>query len=276
VVSWLDNPVARHAGRLAARSGRPWAILLLLLAAGTLGALLQRYWMEMEIYSFLRPQMAVRWLGLVIMALTLVALPWAAVRGALLWRRLEKEGHLEEYRRSRLSPASIAVGALAAALSPVCALLALSLAAALAVGLIAPELSLAEAVWAHALLAAQSVAFGALGLWLAGKLRYPAAAIPAAVAVLAAALGAIWALDPFLRSFADPSPWIYAALLPNPMTAVGNALETDVLRFSWIYQRIHAHEYFFVYPPAWQTGGLYLLAAAVLLGLVARRAAVME
>jgi len=87
---------------------------------------------------------------------------------------------------------------------------------------------------------------------------------------LAAAIAAIWMLNPFYRAMSDPSAWIYGALLPNPVTAVGNVLETDVLRFSWIYQQIRAHEYFFVYPPVWHTGGLYLAAAALLFGGVAR------
>jgi hypothetical protein len=257
-------------GRLGARSGRPWAVLLLLLVVGGLGALLQSAWMEMEIYSLLRPQMAVRWLGLALLAETAVALPWAAVRGTLLWRQLVRDGHLEEYRRSRLSASSIALGAGMAALSPVVLLLALSLGVGLIGGVLTRDLPLRAVVTAHLLLGAQCLAFGALGMWLSGKLRYPAAAIPVALAVLAAFVGAVWTLNPFLRSMTDPSPWIYAALLPNPVTAVGNALDTDVLRFSWIYERVRAHEYFFVYPPAWQTGGFYLGLAALLTGLVAR------
>jgi hypothetical protein len=46
-----------------------------------------------------------------------------------------------------------------------------------------------------------------------------------------------------------------------------------VLRYSWLYERLHAHEYFFVYPPAWQTGLLYGVLAATLLALVSRRIA---
>jgi hypothetical protein len=268
--SFWDNPVARHAGRLASRGAWLWAVLLLLLGAGTLGALLQTYWMEQPIYYSPLARTA-RWLGLVLMAETVVALPWAAVRGALLWRRLRREGHLDEYRRSRMSPLQIALGAVSAALYPVLALLALSLALSPVLGLVTGDLPLWGVVKAHLLLGAQSLAFAALGLWLAGKTKHPALAIPLALAVLAAVVGAIWVIDPFYRSMADPVPWIYGALLPNPVTAVGNVLETDVLRFSWVYQHIHAHEYFFTYPPAWQTGGLYLLMAALLLGAVALR-----
>ena len=270
-----DNPVARHALRLIARSGRPWAVALLLLGAAGMGAVLQVYWMERESYSF-SPHLAVRWLGLTLVAETVVALPWAAVRGALLWRLLARDGHLEEYRRSRMSPGRIVLGALAAVLAPVLALLGLSIAMTLALRGWTGDLSVPGVLAAHGLLAAQCAAFGALGLWLSGRLRHPAAAVPVALLVLAGALAAIWALEPFYRSLQEPERWIYWALLPNPVTAVGNALNTDVLRFSWLYQRLHAHEYFFVYPPAWQTGGIYLAAAGLALVLLGRRVAADE
>jgi hypothetical protein len=268
-LSW-DNPVARHAGRLASRRGWPWVVLLLLVGASALGALLQRYWMDMPLHSFIRPQMAVRWLGLTLLAETVVALPWAAVRGALLWRRLQVDGHLDEYRRSRLSPGGITLGALAAALRPVIVLLAISLALALALSFISGGLPLGHVLAAHVVLLAQAFAFGALGLWLAGMLRYPGLAIPAAVVVLGAAIGAIWVVDPFLRAVSNPAGWIFWALLPNPVTAIGTALEIDVLRFSWLYQRLRAPEYFFVYPAAWQTGALYVFLGLALSLLVAR------
>src|SRR5262249_27482618 len=197
--------------------------------------------------------------------------PWAAARGTLLCRCLRREGHLDEYRRSRLSPAAITAGMAAAVLNPVWMLLVFSLGLALLVGGLSGGLSPWEAVQAHGLLAAQALAFSALGLWLAGWLYYPGAAIPAALALLAAAIGGIWLLNPFYRAMGDPSAWIYAALLPNPVTAVGNVLETDVLRFAWIYDHVLAHDYFFLYPPAWQTAGVYLGAGTLALAALARR-----
>lgn len=268
-----ENPVARHASRMAVRKGWRWGVLGILIAAGTLGAILQSYWTEMEIYSLLRPQMAVRWIGVTLIAETAVALPWASARGALLWRQVVSEGHLDEYRRSRLSSGTIAWGVLQAALYPVLVMLAVSLGAAVAANLIGARQNATELLVAHGLLLTQAVAFTGLGLWLAGKVRYPALAIPLAVGVLAAATGAIWAIDPYYRRMTDPSPWIYATLVPNPVTAVGNALNTDVLRFSWIYEHLHAHEYSFMYPPAWQTGGLYLMLACLLFGAITLRIA---
>lgn len=268
-----DNPVARHAGRMSVRKGWQWGVLGIIAGAGTLGALLQTYWMELELYSFLRPQMATRWLGLTLIAETAVALPWAAARGALLWRQIVREGHLDDYRRSRMSAPAIAAGAIQAALHPVLALLAVSLFVCVAANLFGAGMEARGVLVAHGLLLVQAIAFSALGVWLAGRVRYPALAIPLAVAALGLAVGAIWAIDPYYRAMGDPTPWIYAALLPNPVTAVGNALNTDVLRFSWIYERIHAHEYFFVYPPAWQTAGVYAFPAVWLWGGITRNVA---
>lgn len=264
-MSPVENPVARHAARLITRRHWPAGVVALLAFAALLGALLQQYWMELDLYSFLHPRLSVRWLALVLLADTAIALPWAAVRGALLWRRLERDGALDEYRRTRLSPVAIAAGALWGALFPIVVLLALSLIIGLVAGPALAQLPVGGVLWAHGLLLAQVAAFGAVGLWLSERLRHPGLAIPAALALLAAAVAAIFGLEPFYRKLGDPSPWIYAALLPNPVTAVGNALETDVLRFGWIYERVHAHEYFFMYPPAWQTLSLYVALAVLAL-----------
>lgn len=271
-----DNPVARHSARLGARGARWWVIVLLLAGVVLLGALLQKYWMELELYTLLRPQRMARWVAVSLLGETAIVLPWAAVRGALLWRRLAGEGHLEEYRRSRLSAFSIAAGSAYAAMAPVMVLLGASLALALVAGGWTRELAPGEVVTVHGLLLSQAAAFAALGLWLAGRLRVPGFAIPIAFGILAAAVAAIWAVDPLLRRVDNPTQWIYAALLPNPVAAVGTALNTDVLRFSWIYQNLHAHEYFFVYPAPWQTAALYLAGAALLFWRITRRVRQLE
>lgn len=271
--SMLENPVARHARRLSTGRRWGWGVALLLVAAALVGLLLQKYWMELEIYSFLQPRSASRWMALTLLSETVLALPWAAIRGAALWRRLKGEGHLEEYRRSRLSAASIAAGVLGAALFPVLVLLLVSLLLALAVAQFTGGLPVLGVLGAHALLLSQVLAFAALGLCLAGITRHPAFAVPLAVLLLAGACTAIWGLNPFLRSVPDPAPYIYAALLPNPVTAVGNALETDVLRFSWVYERVRAVDYFYIYPPVWQTGSFYLTISVLALALTGRRIA---
>lgn len=266
-----ENPVARHAGRLATRRGWPWVVLAILLAAGVGGALIERHWMELEEYSFLQPTALTRTVATTLLGETLLVLPWAAIRGAVLWRRLQLDGHLDEYRRSRMSAGAIAFGVLSAVLSPILALISLTLALSLAASWVSRELMFSEVAWAHVLLISQAFAYAALGVWLTGSVKHPAFAVPLALALLAAAVGAVWVIDPFLRQMSDPSGPIYWSLLPNPVTAVGNALNTDVLRFSWVYQRIHAHEYFFLYPPAWQTAGLYTGVGFFFLAWVALR-----
>jgi hypothetical protein len=266
----LDNPVARHAGRLVTRRNWPWAVGMLLLVTAALGALLGRFWVELPDYALLRPQMWSGWLGLTLLAESMIVLPWAAVRGSLLWRRLRQEGHITEYRRSRMSAGQIVMGAILAAVYPPVALLLASLLLSLALAARPGGVEPGQVLTAHLLLLPQVLAFAALGLWLASKMRYPGLAIPLSALLLALTVTAVGLLNPFLTCVADPTPMIYWALLPNPVTAAGNVLDTDVLRFSWIYEHIRAHEYLYVYPPAWQTGGLYLGACGGLFGLLAR------
>lgn len=264
-----ENPVFRHAGRL---DRRWWAVGALgaLFATALAGLAIERYWMAMPEYSPLTPPRPARTLAIALLGETLVLLPWAALRVAALWRRLRLGGQIEEYRRSRLSPAAIAGGALLAGLSPVLAACALSLAVYSLVAL-CTELRLAEVLAAHGLLVAQVAGYGALGLWLAARLRHPGLALPLALAGLAIAVGALWVVDAVVPRLPDPYPWIYAALLPNPVTAVGNALNTDVLRFAWLYERLRIPEYFYVYPPVWQTAGLYLSVAGFAFAGACRR-----
>src|SRR5262249_20088035 len=107
----IDNPVLRHTGRLAS-PGRValWSGLVLALVAGC-AALLQQYWVQLSIYSG-QPRLYARWYYLVVLAEVIIVLPWAAVQGAVTWRRLASDGHLDEYRRTCLSTAAVISGAL--------------------------------------------------------------------------------------------------------------------------------------------------------------------
>jgi hypothetical protein len=267
----LDNPVNRHASRLGARGARSFVILLVLVAVAGLGAFLQKNWLVLADYNLLRPAFAVGWLGFSLLAETVIVLPWAAVRGTLLWRRLHDDGHLDDYRRSRLSPMAIVSGAAWGAGRPVLLMLAVSLLVALVVAFKTGEPTPLQALTAHGVLAAEAAAFVVLGLWLGDRLRLSALAIPIALAFLALALCAIWAIDPLYEKVPKPENWIWWALLPNPLTAVGTALNTDVLRFGWLYARLHAHEYFFQYPLVWHTALFYLILTMGTFGLLSRR-----
>jgi hypothetical protein len=267
----LDNPVTRHASRLGSRGARPYVILALLIAAGALGAFLQKNWLVLSEYNLLRPAFAVGLLGFTLLAETMIVLPWAAVRGALLWRRLRLDGHLDDYRRSRLSPLAIVSGAAWGAGLPLLLMLAASLFLALSVAFRIGVPTPAQALLAHGVIATEAAAFLALGLYLGDRMRYVSMAVPISLSLLAATLGPIWLLEPFYKIVTPLESWIWWALLPNPLTAVGTALDTDVLRFGWLYSRLHAHEYFFQYPLVWQSALFYLILTVWASGALVRR-----
>jgi hypothetical protein len=205
-----------------------------------------------------------------LLAESLVVLPWAAARGALLWRRLQAEEHLDQYRRSRLSPAAITMGAVSAAARPVLVLALLSLALALPVSrLQAPAPG--PLLLAHLLLFVQGAAYAAFGIWLSARIRSAGLASAVATTFLGVTIVAVGLLGPALPHFPDPGALIQAALVPNPITALGAVLDTDVLRFGWVYRYVRATDYFYVYPPAWQTLLCYASAGVAAATLAARR-----
>jgi hypothetical protein len=265
-----ENPVARHVGRWGSRR-RLAGIGAAFSVAGLLGAALQRYWLELDDYSLLRPGIGTRWWGFVLLALTLTVLPWSAACGAFAWRRLRVEGHLDEYLRSRMPVGAIVGGALAAALRGPVSLVLTSMVAAALVGLLPGVLPLSGVIPGHLLLICEAAAFCAMGLWLADRVRFPGLAVALAATLLACCLLAILWVEPLYGRVGRPETWSYLALLPNPLTAMGSVLETDVLRMSWLYSRLHAHEFFYVYPPAWQTGGIFIASALLALIGLARR-----
>ncbi len=263
------NPVSRHARRLLARESRVWVVLVLLLVVGVLAAVLQRFWFELDDYSLLHVPTLTRWLQVLILAEGLVVLPWAAVRTGHMWHGMREQGLTDEYRRTLLSPWQIVGGALLESMRPILTFIGLSLVAATAAGVLTRAYGLVEATSAHALLLAEATAFGALGM-LAGGLRRRAWVFALAMGLLGLFTCAIGWMDVFYRHLRDPSPWIYAALLMNPVTAAAGSLGTDVLRFGWIYEHVRAADYFFVYPPLWQSFGCYLVMGVLCLFGVVR------
>lgn len=265
-----DNPVRRHAGRLIAARSRGIAGLVLGMAV-VVGLLLQRYWMEVDWRQLRRPGYAGRLVTMSLLAEVGLLGAWAASRGGQLGRRVRREGHLDDYRRSRLAPVRIAVGLWGATIGPPAGLLAGSALLAMAVGSGAEGLSPVAVLLAHAVVGMLMLFFGLLGLLVGDRTRSPTAPIGVCLAVLVPAIGAIALLDPLLGRLDHPQVWIYATLLPNPVPAVAGALGMDVLRVAWLYEHLHAHEYFYVSPLPWQTAAVYLGPTALLfLGLTRR------
>jgi hypothetical protein len=279
----VDNPVLRHTVRITSSRRLGWIVAGILLLALTATGLLQQYWLQYSVYAG-RPRIYVRWFYLFVLAEVLVVLPWSALRGAVIWRQLETDGHLDEYRRSRLSPLAIVAGALYGALRPGLWFLGLSAALGLAAAILngggaggAAETPTAlETIAAHGLLLVLAFAFAALGQLLVNFTRSPALAMPFCMGLLAIAAGGIWCLNPYYRTMTDPDLWIWRVLLPNPVVAEGTLLRIDLLRSSWVYDRIRAVDYFsigFMYPPPVLTAALYAGLGAFAVSLTAWRLA---
>lgn len=272
----FDNPVGRHADRLTTGPGRRWGIAAAVAAAVLLACLIHVFWIERTPYTVIRTGDWSRATGLLVIALTWVAAPWAAARGAGVRRRLQEGGHLSDYRRSRMPPCAIAAGMVVAGVRPVLALVLGCLIITLCASAADAAPQPAALLGVHGLIAVLVLAFGTAGVCLGRRFEHGGIAAALSILALLAATGVVGALDPWYRVMSQPEAWIYAALLANPITAAGSLLDIDVLRFGWVYQRIHAHEYFFVYPPAWQTAGIYLCAAALFFWFAVRRLRYLE
>ncbi|MBI3909740.1 MAG: hypothetical protein HY320_02265 [Armatimonadetes bacterium] len=266
----LDNPVAAQAGR----GTRGWRlagavaalVAVLVLATG----LLQQYWYQYDIYVGRRPHLYYRWFLLLAAAEALLLPPWSGIRAAALWQRLRDQGHLDEYRRTRLSSLAIVLGTVGASLKPqaLCLALSTALGAVAALGYDG-SVTVAQVVAAHAVVLVICAAFAAAGQALASRLRLAAAAAGGCVALMLLATGGVALLTPFYRTLGAPAGWIYAALLPNPVAAVAAALNWDVLRTPWLYEMLQAADYAGaarVTPWPGETALLYAVAGAVILG----------
>lgn len=267
----MIHPAARHA--LRGGPGQYWraAGLLAALTAVAAGYLLQRWWMEMPAYALTHPASLSRWLTAVLVAGSLLWIPWSAVRGAAVISRLRVTGALRHYRLTTSGGARLTGAALTAALAPCGVTLAATLALGLAAAAAAGEPGMAAVLLAHLVLLLMMASAALLGAWLSDRFRLAGTAGLLAALVILAAAGEIALLDRFYPLMKSPEFWIYLALLPNPATAVGSVLGVDLLRIEWIYRHIHAHDYFYVYPPIWQTGLCYGVVGGLFFLLMSHR-----
>ncbi len=95
-----------------------------------------------------------------------------------------------------------------------------------------------------------------------------------------ALIGALWSLfsltgilacNDFLRRMEDPTRIINALLLINPATTAASALNHDLLRRSFIYERTVAPQYLFCYPDVWQSVLFFGVLALFALGAASWR-----
>ena len=95
-----------------------------------------------------------------------------------------------------------------------------------------------------------------------------------------ALIGTVWSLFSLsgillcnvgLRRMDDPVRVINALLLINPATTAASALNHDLLRRSWIYERTIAPQYLFSYPVVWQSVFFFGVLALFALGTASWR-----
>jgi hypothetical protein len=256
----LDHPLLR--GGPARRRLGDLALIGLVVIAGAAGV--QLFWIGASPYNGPGPALRERWFYSACLMATLLLAPWSAVRAERAWARLRQEGILRQLQLTRLSPAAICARVLGSAVLPLVGAVLLSLlgwsAASLLLG--SPELS--RVALGHALVLGQVLALGLAGQALAALLRAPTLAAPLSVLALLLCATAIFLVEPLLGRWGRPESWIALALAVNPLTAVGAALDLDVLRTPWLYALTSAPEYRFSYPSPWLTLALYAAAALAL------------
>lgn len=261
----IESPVGRHLHRIRNRRSWFWAVTLLLAGCGVAGAVVRHLLTQLPARQVYQPDPNPGWLSFTFAAAALVLPLWTALRAASLLRGFRESGLLAEYRRTRLRTPAILGPMAQETLLPVLP----ALAAAFLAGIVAGRGE--DAIPLPGLLQALAVAAGAAVLgagWgmLLGTLRArPVWGVLSLLAVLACAVFAVGAIDPWLRPVPNPGTLIYWALVPNGPAAAASALGTDVLRLEWVYPRVHAHEYYFVYPPGWLTAAVHAGAGVLLL-----------
>lgn len=236
--------------------------LLLAMAAG----LQNLFFGRLTVYSNNEVRFLLRWLTTETIAAALL-LPCA---GSLLGAgaapvSAEREA-IQALLLTRLSAWDIVTGRLLAALwMPFC-LLGASLGVWVAVAFrfrFLPENigGVRALLAAHLVLFAMLVMSGAVGFLFALRKRPGRAWERGALLSLSLSLVCLFGLFTLngpMRRMQDPTRLIEAALIINPISGVSAALDKDILRVPWIYNRTEAPEYPFYYPVPLATAGVLL------------------
>jgi hypothetical protein len=203
----------------------------------------------------------------------------AAVFGACAAPVRESEEEVQSALLAGISPIDQCVGRLLATLAtPLLALLAtclLWLVAQVVYGFQPQDQGGTPAIAvAHMVLLNSILMVGATGLLFALKRKPGREAwrgITAAILLSATCMGGLFIAGSHIRKIENPVPLINAALLINPVVAAESALHRDVMRWSWIYDRVPAADYEFTYPNPWTACGIFLVITVVALSLSAIR-----
>ncbi len=240
-------------------------ILLLAIAAG----IQSLFFGQISVYSSNAVRFLLRWLTTETIAAALLLPCAGAILGAGAVPISAEREAVQAALLTQLTAWEIVTGRLLAALwMPFC-VLSVSLA-----GWLLAQLSfrfsqgsvkgLGPILLAHTVLLAVLLMGGATGFLFAlrsrpGRAWERGAALSLSLSIVC--LFGLFTLNRPIRRMDDPTPLIEAALLINPVTGVCSALNKDILRVPWIYNRTDAPEYPFVYPPPLVTAGVLTLIA---------------
>ena len=242
-------------------------ILLLGIAAG----LQSLFFGQISVYSSNAVRFLLRWLTTEMIAAALLLPCAGAILGAGAVPISGEREAIQAMLLTRLSAWEIVTGRLLAALwAPFC-VLGVSLAVWVAMQLpvqFSPGSAggIGPILTAHAVLLAVLLMSGATGFLFAVRSRPGRAWERGAALSLCLSTGCVFglfALNRPIRHLDNPTTLIEAVLLINPVTGVSAALNKDILRVPWIYNRTEAPEYPFVYPAPSATAGTLALIALI-------------
>jgi hypothetical protein len=251
-----------------------WALLML---AGllTLAWALQRVWLEGGTAGGFAQGVLRRWQITCAVGSSLLFPIVAAFLGAGSIPASAEAETAQAALLTRLRPFEIVAGRLLAALWPI--ILALTLSCGLWLGI--------QAIWSPgadwiSILIQHLVALG--GVYMIGALGALAATrtrpgrswgrgVSIALCWMAFCVLAVLLADPQIRRMNDPARMIETTLLINPVAGATTALQLDLLRTRWLYERSAAPEYEFAYPAPQATTSLFFGLGLIAQGGTAMR-----
>lgn len=264
-------------GRRAWRDLAWTGILLgvLLIVSGVL----QKTWAQDAIYGGSPPDLLNRWLTIGAAGASLLLLPCAAVLGAWAVPPREEFEATQAALLTRLTAFDLCAGRLFAGLWPLFSTLLASVAFWLAAQLgwrfqSGAGNGYGPILVAHLVLFGAVFMAGAVGFLFAGRRR------PGRVWGRGAFVSLVWctlcvtglfAADRWLDRLKDPTGWIDAFLLANPISAVTTALGMDVLRTNWLYDRTVATQSLYAYPSPFASTAVFAALGSISLALAALR-----
>lgn len=255
-----------------------WAGVLLL-ALLTSSAVLQTYWAQESVYAGAPPEFLLRWLTMGVVGAVFVFLPCAAILGSQAVPGTEEFEVTQSALLSRLTAFDVCVGRLLANLWPLISATLASCAFWLTTQLIwhfAPGAGKGYgAIFVvHFVLLSAVFMVSSIG-YLFAQRRRPGrvwgAGASAGILCASFCLTALFLANPQIRRMNEPQRLIETTLLINPVSAVATALNSDILRTPYLYDRTVAPEYLFAYPDPIKSSCFFLLVGIIALTFSAVR-----